>query len=88
MIAKFDEIVKIGGCTQLLRVHGNNYAPGCESAMVTRSRPKLNYGAGRDFGVGPEFGAMRKQLIIPGNSGARLCAGEEDRVIWLDLRPG
>ena len=36
-----------------------------------RSRPKLNYGAGRDFGVGPEFGAMRKQPIIPGNSRAR-----------------
>ena len=45
-----------------------------------RSRPKLNYGAGRDFGVGPEFGAVRKEPIIPGNSRARSCAGEEDRV--------
>ena len=47
---------------------------------MIRSRPKLNYGAGRDFRVGPEFGATRKQPIIPGNSRARSCAGEEDRV--------
>ena len=58
------------------------------SEVVPRLRPKLNYGAGRDFGVGPEFGATRKQPIIPGNSRARLCAGEEDRVTWPDLRPG
>ena len=25
--------------------------------------------------------------IIPGNSRARSCAGEEDRITWLDLRP-
>ena len=56
-------------------------------AMI-RSRSKLNYGAGRDFGVGPEFGAKRKQPIIPGNSRAHSCAGEEDRVTWLDLRLG
>ena len=37
---------------------------------LPRSRPKLNYGAGRDFGVGPEFGATQKQLIITGNSWA------------------
>ena len=55
---------------------------------VNRSRPKLNCGPGRDFEVGPEFGAARKQPIIPGNSRARSCAGEEDRVTWLDLRPG
>ena len=55
---------------------------------ITRSRPKLNCGPGRDFEVGPEFGAARKQPIIPGNSRARSCAGEEDRVTWLDLRPG
>ena len=48
--------------------------------ILTRSRPKLNYGAGRDFGVGPELGATRKQPIIPGNSRARSCADEEDRV--------
>ena len=53
---------------------------------ITRSRPKLNYGAGRDFRVGPEFGATRKQPIISGNSRARSCGGEEDRVTWLDLR--
>ena len=47
---------------------------------MTRSRPKLNCGPGRDFEVGPEFGAARKQPIIPGNSLARSCAGEEDRV--------
>ena len=50
-----------------------------------RSRPKLNYGAGRDFEVGPEFGATRKQPIIPGNLRARSCADEEDRVTWLHL---
>ena len=55
---------------------------------LVRSRPKLNCGPGRDFEVGPEFGAARKQPIIPGNSRARSCAGEEDRVTWLDLRPG
>ena len=55
---------------------------------LIRSRPKLNCGPGRDFEVGPEFGAARKQPIIPGNSRARSCAGEEDRVTWLDLRPG
>ena len=54
---------------------------------INRSRPKLNYGAGRDFGVWPEFGATRKQSIIPGNSWARSCASE-DRVTWLDIRPG
>ena len=59
-----------------------------EEPSVTRSRPKLNCGPGRDFEVGPEFGAARKQPIIPGNSRARSCAGEEDRVTWLDLRPG
>ena len=32
-----------------------------------RSRLKLNYGAGRDFRVGPAFGATQKQPIIPGN---------------------
>ena len=37
----------------------------------------------QDFGVGPEFGATRKQPIIPGNSRARLCGDEEDRVTWL-----
>ena len=62
------------------------------SIELTRSRPKLNYGAGRDFGVGPEFGATPKQPIIPENLQARSCAGEEDgqedRVMWLDLRPG
>ena len=47
---------------------------------LTRSRPKLNCGPGRDFEVGPEFGAARKQPIIPGNSRARSCAGEADRV--------
>ena len=52
-----------------------------------RSRLKLNYGASRNFGVGPKFGATRKQPIIPGNSWARSCAGEEDRVTWLDLQP-
>ena len=57
-------------------------------AWCIRSRPKLNYGAGRDFEVGPEFGATRKQPIIPGNSRARLCADEEDRVTWLNLWPG
>ena len=57
-------------------------------AAANRSRPKLNYGSGSDFEVGPEFGATRKQPIIPGNSRARLCADEEDRVTWLDLRPG
>ena len=31
---------------------------------LDRSRPELNYGAGRDFRVGPEFGATRKQPII------------------------
>ena len=56
--------------------------------LFNRSRPKLNCGAGRDFWVGPKFGARRKQPIIPGNSRARSCAGEEDRVTWLDLRPG
>ena len=40
------------------------------------------------FQGGPEFGATRKQPIIPGNSRARSCAGEEHRVTWLDLRPG
>ena len=54
---------------------------------LTRSRLKLNYRVGRDFGVGPEFGATWKQPIIPGNSQVRSCAGEEDRVMWLDLRP-
>ena len=49
---------------------------------------ELRYGAGRDFGVELEFGARRKQPIIPGNSWARSYAGEEDRVMWLDLRPG
>ena len=48
--------------------------------IIIRSRPKLNYGAGRDFEVGPEFRATRKQPIIPGNSRARSCADEEDRV--------
>ena len=57
-------------------------------AALPRSRLKLNYGAGREFGVGPEFGAMRKQPIIPGNSRVRSGADEEDRVTWLDLRPG
>ena len=56
--------------------------------LSIRSRPKLNYGAGRDLGVGPEFGAMWKQRIIPGNARARSCAGEEDWVTWLNLRPG
>ena len=39
----------------------------CTDCMVplTRSRPKLNCGPGRDFEVGPEFGAARKQPIIP-----------------------
>ena len=55
---------------------------------VYQVEAELNYGAGRDFGVGPEFGATRKQPIIPGNWRARLFAGEEDRVTWLDLRPG
>ena len=58
------------------------------TTTVNRSRPKLNYGAGRDFGVEPEFGATRKQPIIPGNSRVRSHAGVEDRVTWLDLRPG
>ena len=53
------------------------------STFIIRSRPKLNYGAGRNFGVGPQFTATRKQPIIPRNSRARLCAGEEDRVTWL-----
>ena len=47
-----------------------------------------NYGAGKDFKVGPEFGAMRKQPISPGNSRACSCAGEEDWVMWLDRQPG
>ena len=67
------------------------YRPGGEISIFTaviRSRPKLNCGPGKDFEVGPEFGAARKQPIIPGNSRARSCAGEEDRVTWLDLRPG
>ena len=42
----------------------------------SKSRSKLNYGAGRDFGVGPEFGATQKQSIIPRNSRARSCASE------------
>ena len=50
---------------------------------LTRSRPKMNYWAGRDFGAGPEFGATQKQLIILGNSRAGSCAGEVDRVTWL-----
>ena len=70
---KYDKERKLAGPKQIL--------------PVSRSRPKLNYGAGRDFGVGPEFGATRKQPIIPGNSRARSCAGEEDGVTWLDLRP-
>ena len=120
--------------------------PACYMHMI-RSRPQLNFGAGRDFGVAPEFRATRKQPIIPGmdlarncnsgcaneilgcakchfwrkspwneiigiilgcangfiacakhgwlantmipgNSRARLCDGEEDRVTWIDLRPG
>ena len=35
------------------------------STFIIRSRPKLTYGAGRNFGVGPQFGATRKQPIIP-----------------------
>ena len=58
------------------------------STFIIRSRPKLNYGAGRDFGVGPEFGATRKQPTIPGNSRARWSAGEEDQGTWLDFGPG
>ena len=61
---------------------------GLLQATVIRSRLKPNYGAGRDFGVGPEFGATQKQPIIPGNSRARSCADEEDRVTRLDLRSG
>ena len=49
------------------------------TSEINRSRPKLNYGVGRDFGVGPEFVATRKQPIIPGNSRTRSFAGEEDR---------
>ena len=48
-------------------------APGWVDERITRSRPKLNYGAGRDFRVGPEFGATRKQPIIPGNLEALVC---------------
>ena len=58
------------------------------STFIIRLRPKLTYGAGRNFGVGPQFGDTRKQPIIPRNSRARSCAGEEDRVTWLDLWPG
>ena len=50
---------------------------------LNRSRLKLNYGAGSDFGVGPEFGATQKLPIIPRNSRLRSCVGEEDRVTWL-----
>ena len=71
------------------KAKGNNELHGIMlSGSLIRSRPKLKYGAGRDFGVGPEFGATRKQPIIPGNSRARSFACEEDRVTWLDLQPG
>ena len=53
------------------------------NSPLNRSRLKLNYGAGSDFGVGPEFGATRKLPIIPRNSRLRSCVGEEDRVTWL-----
>ena len=50
---------------------------------ISRSRMSLN---SRDFG------AMWKQPVIPGNLRLKLraCrgAGEEDRVMWLELRPG
>ena len=36
-------------------------------------------GASRNFRVGPEVRAMRKQSIIPGNPRVGLCSGEEDR---------
>ena len=69
-------------------VYNSVPTPTIDLYQFIRSKPNLNYGAGRDFGVRPEFGAMRKQPIIPGNSRACSCAGEEDRVTWLDLRPG
>ena len=54
---------------------------------LARSRPKLNYGAGRDFRVGPQFGATRKQPIIPGNPQAWSCAvkkiGSRDSIFGL-----
>ena len=75
-------------CTAKLKKKDNHIRNKKGTNHLTRSRPKLNYGAGRDYGVGPEFGATRKQPIIPGNSRARSCAGEEDWVTWLDIRPG
>ena len=52
-------------------------------ASISRSRTSLN---SRDFG------ATWKQPVIPGNLRLKLraCrgAGEEDRVMWLELRPG
>ena len=41
---------------------------------MVRSRPKLNYGAGRDFGVGPEFGAIpetRDRRVLVKKIGSR-----------------
>ena len=54
---------------------------------ITRSRRRQNSRASRDFGVGPEFGATRKQPIIPGNLRECLCASVQRRsgqsLAWL-----
>ena len=73
---------QVAGAHQLLSSHLSGYI------SITRSRTSQTSGASRDFGVGPEFGTMRKQPIIPRNLWACSCASAEVRVTWLNLRPG
>ena len=83
-----------GGCL-LFSTNQQVHPASTDSSQMNETSP-TEPGRGRSWTtglagiseLGPKFEAKRKQPIIPWNSRARSCAGEEDRVTWLDLRPG
>ena len=68
-------------CEQPIRLTGSNLSRLLSAGRGRVWTPGLAR-ASKDFGPRTEFGAKWKQPIIPRNSWACLCAGEEDQA-WL-----